>query len=279
MTHEPKSKGNIILEELSLGFSPCPNDTFIFHALVSGATPVEGVRFTPRLEDVETLNRLALAGELDVTKVSYGVVPHLLDRYTLLRSGGALGRGCGPLLVARRPLDRADLREATIAIPGRMTTANLLLRLFGPELAPGREMVYSEIMPAVASGKVDAGLIIHESRFTYPDCGLVKVVDLGEWWERETRSPIPLGGIVARSTLGEPLIGQLEAAIRASVEHAFRHPAASAAYVAEHAQEMDPAVMRQHIELYVNEFSVDVGEEGERAISELLRRASLTPGA
>lgn len=261
------------MEELSLGFSPCPNDTFIFHALVTGATPVEGVRFTPRLEDVETLNRLALRGELDVTKVSYGAIPHLLDRYALLRSGGALGRGCGPLLVARRPLDRRALRKATIAIPGRMTTANLLLRLFGPELSPGREMVYSDIMPAVASGEVDAGLIIHESRFTYPKHGLVKVVDLGEWWEGETGAPIPLGGIIARRSLGDALIRRIESGIRASVEHAFRDPAASAAYVAEHAQEMEPAVMRQHIELYVNDFSVDVGEEGERAISELLRRA------
>lgn len=261
------------MHEISLGFSPCPNDTFIFHALVTGATAVEGVRFTPRLEDVETLNRLALAGEIDVTKVSYGAVPQLLENYTLLRSGGALGRGCGPLLVSRRPLGPADLRDATIAIPGRMTTANLLLRLYAPELPPGREMVYSDIMPAVARGDVEAGLIIHESRFTYPEYGLVKVVDLGEWWEGETGAPIPLGGIMARSSLGEALIRRIEAGIRASVEHAFRHPDASAGYVAAHAQEMDPAVMWQHIDLYVNDFSVDVGAEGERAIKLLLQRA------
>ena len=264
-------------EELSLGFSPCPNDTFIFHALVSGIVGVEDVGFTPRLEDVETLNRLALSGELDVTKVSYGAIPRLLDRYALLRSGGALGRGCGPLLVAREPLDREALRNATIAIPGRLTTANLLLRLFGPDFRDGREMVYSEIMPAVARGGVDAGLIIHESRFTYLDHGLVQVVDLGEWWEQETGAPIPLGGIIARRSLGEARIRRIESAIRASVEHALRDPGASAAYVAAHSQEMDPHVMRQHIDLYVNDFSVDVGEEGERAIRELLRRAALTP--
>lgn len=265
------------MQELSLGFSPCPNDTFVFHALVHGIVGVEGVRFQPRLEDVETLNRLALDGAVDVTKISYGALPRLLDQYRLLRSGGALGRGCGPLLVSRSPLDRASLRDATIAIPGRMTTANLLLRLFGPEFRPGVERVYSDIMPAVARGEVDAGLIIHESRFTYPRFGLVKVVDLGEWWEGETGAPIPLGGIVARRSLGEPLIRRIEAAIRASVEHAFRHPSASATYVAAHAQEMEPEVMRQHIDLYVNDFSVDVGEEGERAIDELLARSALSP--
>lgn len=256
---------------LSLGFSPCPNDTFIFHALVSGAVTIPGVELVPRLEDVETLNRLALAGELDVTKVSYGAVPYLLERYALLRSGGALGRGCGPLLVARERVDPRSLVDGTIAIPGRMTTANLLLRLFGPHLPEGREMVYSDIMPAVARGEVDAGLIIHESRFTYADHGLVSLVDLGEWWEKETGAPIPLGGIVARRSLGEEMIGRIEAAIRESVERAFADPSASADYVAAHAQEMDPGVMRQHIALYVNEYSVDVGEQGSRAIETLLR--------
>src|SRR5690606_1566895 len=193
---------------------------------------------------------------VDVCKVSYGALPHLLDRYTLLRSGGALGRGCGPLLVARRPLTRADLASATIAIPGVLTTANLLLRLYGPEIPAGREMVYSEIMPAVERGEVDAGLIIHESRFTYPEHGLVKVVDLGEWWEEETGAPIPLGGIVARTDLSAARIASIDAAIRASVEYAFAHPAASAEYVRRHAQEMDPAVMQRHIDLYVNDFTI-----------------------
>ena len=262
---------------LTLGFSPCPNDTFVFHALMEGLVSAGDERFAVRLEDVETLNRLALEGALDVCKISYGALPRLLDRYTLLRSGGALGRGCGPLLVARRPLSREDLRDATIAIPGVLTTANLLLRLYRPEIPAGREMVYSEIMPAVERGEVDAGLIIHESRFTYPGHGLVKVVDLGEWWEEETGAPIPLGGIVARTDLGTARIASIDAAIRASVEYAFAHPAASAEYVRRHAQEMDPAVMQRHIDLYVNDFTIDIGAEGGRAIEQLRRRA-VSPG-
>ena len=263
--------------DLSLGFSPCPNDTFVFHALVEALVPTAGESFATRLEDVETLNRLAMEEAVDVCKVSYGALPYLLDRYTLLRSGGALGRGCGPLLVARRPLSRDDLANATIAIPGVLTTANLLLRLYAPDLPPGREMVYSEIMPAVERGEVDAGLIIHESRFTYPDHGLVKVIDLGEWWEHETGAPIPLGGIVARTSLGAERIAAIEAAIRSSVEYAFANPDASADYVSRHAQEMDPAVMRQHIDLYVNDFSVDLGVDGARAVEEVLRRAAVSP--
>lgn len=259
--------------ELSLGFSPCPNDTFIFHALVHGVVEVPGLSFTPRLEDVESLNHLAVAGELDVTKVSYGALPRLMGEYVLLRSGGALGRGCGPLVVARDRVDAADLRDLRIAIPGRMTTANLLLRLFDPDLPPGIEMVYSEIMPAVAAGRVDAGLIIHESRFTYPDHGLTMVVDLGEWWERTTGAPIPLGAIVARRGLGAEVIRSVEDGIRRSVRHAFHHPGQSAAYIAAHAQEMEPEVVRRHIELYVNEMSIDLGEEGEEAVRQLLSRA------
>jgi 1,4-dihydroxy-6-naphthoate synthase len=259
---------------LTLGFSPCPNDTFIFHALVRGPVRAEGLRFAERLEDVETLNRLAAAVALDVTKVSYGAVPHLLGEYVLLRSGGALGRGCGPLVVARRPLDAGAVASVRIAIPGRRTTAALLLRLFAPEAPEPVEMVYSDIMPAVARGEVDAGLIIHESRFTYPAHGLERVVDLGEWWEAETGLPIPLGGIVARRSLGDAVLQAVDGAVRRSVEHAFAHPDASRPYVRAHAQEMDDAVARRHVELYVNRFSVDVGEEGERAVRELFRRAA-----
>lgn len=258
---------------LSLGFSPCPNDTFIFHALVHGIVRAEGLEFAPRLEDVETLNRLAAEAVLDVTKISYGAIPHLLHDYVLLRSGGALGRGCGPLVVAREPIDPKELATRRIAIPGRNTTANLLLRLFASDAPASDERVYSDIMPAVARGEVDAGLIIHESRFTYADHGLVKVVDLGEWWERETGLPIPLGGILARRGLGEATIRAVDKALRHSVEHAFMAPEASRDYVRAHAQEMDDTVMRQHIDLYVNQFSVDLGQEGERAIRELFARA------
>jgi 1,4-dihydroxy-6-naphthoate synthase len=260
-------------DSLGLGFSPCPNDTFLFHALVHGAVDPGGERFRPVLDDVEALNRRALRGGLEVTKVSYGAIPQLLDRYVVLRSGGALGRGCGPLLVAREPLDpgASGLR---IAIPGRSTTANLLLRLYAPGAAPGIEMVYSEIMPAVARGEVDAGLIIHESRFTFPDHGLVCVVDLGAWWEETTGTPIPLGGIVALRSLGAERILRVEGAIRRSVEHALAHPGASDAYVRENAREMDAGVTRRHIELYVNDLSVDVGADGEAAVAELFRRAA-----
>ena len=260
---------------VTLGFSPCPNDTFIFHALVHGLVAEPGLPpLLPRLEDVETLNRLALEGELDVSKVSYGALPHLLDDYVLLRSGGALGRGCGPLLVAREPLSRQALRTGRIAIPGRYTTANLLLRLWDPELPPGEETVYSEIMPRVAAGEVDAGLIIHESRFTYPEHGLVRLEDLGEWWERVTGLPIPLGGIVARRSLGAETVAALDHAIRASVRHAFARPGDSEEYVRAHAQEMEESVRRSHIELYVNDFSLTLGLEGERAVQVLLDRAA-----
>jgi 1,4-dihydroxy-6-naphthoate synthase len=260
--------------ELSLGFSPCPNDTFVFDALVHGGVAADGLRFRPRLEDVETLNRLALEGTLDVAKVSYGALPDLLDRYVLLRSGGALGRGCGPILVARPGSDLGSVRSGSIAVPGHRTTANLLLRLWDPALRAGVPMVYDEIMPAVAAGRVDAGLIIHESRFTYPAHGLIGLLDLGEWWEAETGLPIPLGGIVARRALGAGVIAEIEGAIRRSVEHALTRPDESLGYRRRHAQEMDDEVMRAHIELYVNRFTVDLGTEGEGAVRELMRRAT-----
>ncbi|HET7276000.1 MAG TPA: 1,4-dihydroxy-6-naphthoate synthase [Longimicrobiaceae bacterium] len=258
---------------MSLGFSPCPNDTFIFDALMHAKIDTGGLRFDERLEDVETLNQLALRGVLDVSKVSYGAAPYLLDTYKLLRSGGALGRGCGPLLVARPGTRLEDLQAGAIAIPGKLTTANLLLRLFDPSLPPGIERIYSEIMPAVARGEVAAGLIIHESRFTYPEHGLVRLMDLGEWWETETGLPIPLGAIMARRDLGDGVIRAVETAIRDSVAYAFQNPSASREYVRAHSQEMDEAVCRQHIDLYVNDFSLDIGDDGERAVEELLGRA------
>lgn len=266
---------NTASETLSLGFSPCPNDTFIFHALVHGIENAGDLRFQPRLEDVQTLNELALSGDLDVTKVSVGVLPYLLHEYTLLRSGGALGRGCGPLVVAREPLTRERVSQLRIAIPGRHTTANLLWQLYAPEAPKGIELTYDRIMPAVEAGEVDAGLIIHESRFTYPDHGLVQVVDLGEWWEQETGAPIPLGAIVARRSLGRAAT-EIEAAIARSVRHAYAVPADSAGYIAAHAQEMSPAVTQSHIDLYVNDFSIDLGSEGEKAVRLLIDRAIQT---
>jgi len=261
---------------LSLGFSPCPNDTFMFHPLVHGLVDTGGLTFRERLEDVETLNRLALKGELDVTKVSYHALGHIRDEYALLRSGSALGRGCGPLLVARDAIDPADLRGRRIAVPGNYTTALLLLRLMDPQLDDFVVMPFSEIMDAVLTGTVDAGLIIHESRFTYQGLGLRKLVDLGEWWESETGLPIPLGGIVARRSLGAETIAIIERALRAGILYARSHPAEAAGYIREHAQEMSDEVCAAHIGLYVNDFSAELGVEGEQAIDCLLNRAEIS---
>jgi 1,4-dihydroxy-6-naphthoate synthase len=255
---------------LRLGFSPCPNDCFVFDALVHGrvATPL---RFEVVLEDVEALNGLARAGALDVAKVSWHAVGHLTDHWWMLRAGGALGHGVGPLIVARTA--GLDLRGARVAVPGGTTTAKLLLRLFAPEGVEEVELRYDRIMPAVAAGEVDAGLIIHESRFTYPDHGLVALADLGAWWEARTGGLLPLGGIAVRKALGLEVAREVGRAVAASVAAAFDDPSASEPYVAAHAQEMSPAVRRAHIELYVNRWSRDVGTDGAAAVRRLLGEA------
>lgn len=261
-------------EPLTLAYSPCPNDTFIFSGWVEGriadAPPV-----VERYEDIDTLNRIALAGEPDVVKVSFHALGYLRDRYCLLRSGGALGRGCGPLVVAKTPFAAGDLAGKTIAIPGRLTTAALLVRLFAPGLRDANVMVmpFDRIMPAVCDRTVDAGVIIHESRFTYSRHGLTQIVDLGEWWERETGHAIPLGGILMRRDLGADLIRRTERALGQSVEFAFAHTDVVWPTVRRHAQEMEDDVMRQHIALYVNDFTRDYGREGQAAIAYLLDTA------
>ena len=256
---------------LRLGFSPCPNDTFIFHALVHGLVAPD-LDLDVTLADVQELNDLAVAGALDIAKISYHAYLHVADRYAMLPSGGALGRGVGPLVVTREPL--ASLRGATVATPGGLTTANLLLGLWQPDDVRTAPLRYDRIMPAVAAGDVDAGLIIHESRFTYADHGLVQHEDLGAWWERTTGLPIPLGGIAIRRELGPELAGRMDEAIRASLRRAWAAPHDSEAYVALHAQEMSADVRRRHIELYVNDFSLDVGAQGREAVAELARRAA-----
>ncbi|HJZ83635.1 MAG TPA: 1,4-dihydroxy-6-naphthoate synthase [Polyangia bacterium] len=261
---------------LSIGFSPCPNDTFIFYALVHGLVNPQLVD-TPELADVQTLNKRAQAGELDLIKVSYGAVPDLLDRYRILRSGGALGHGCGPLLVAREPgLSVPDLAgRGWILIPGQHTTAFLLLMLRAPELGPFFAIPFDKIPFQVEKGDdVAAGLIIHESRFTYQQHGLHVVCDLGEWWEQETGLPLPLGAILARRDLGFDQIAEAEAAVRASVEWALANPAHARAYVRQHAFELDDSVIDAHIKLYVNDYSVDVGEEGAKAVRTLFERGA-----
>jgi 1,4-dihydroxy-6-naphthoate synthase len=262
---------------ISLGYSPCPNDTFIFCALAEGRVDTGGVPVRIVLDDIEGLNRRALEGELEATKVSFHAYGHLRREWALLRSGAALGRGCGPLVVSRRPLaaeelasDRGGLR---VAIPGELTTAALLLRLFAPGLRRFVVRPFHAILDAVLDGSADAGAIIHESRFTYTGRGLRQVADLGAWWEAATGLPIPLGAIIARRDLGPERIAALEGWVRASVVEARRDPEATRAYVRAHAQEMDEAVLRAHIALYVNEFTVDLGEEGLRAVEVLLARA------
>jgi len=261
--------------KLTLGFSPCPNDCFMFDALVHGRIDLEGLSFDAHLADVEALNRAAFAGEADVTKLSYHAFAYCADRYAVLNAGSALGRGCGPLLISKRSIssDEVAAGDLQIAIPGRYTTANLLLGLAFPAAQKKRELVFSDIEAAIAEGRVDAGVIIHENRFTYQAKGLRKIVDLGEFWEETSGAPIPLGGIVVRRSLSPEIRQAVDRIVRRSVEYAFAHPAASRAYVRAHAQEMDEAVMRQHIELYVNDYSVDLGAEGRRAVSALFGRA------
>jgi 1,4-dihydroxy-6-naphthoate synthase len=258
---------------LTIGYSPCPNDTFIFYALVHGKVKVPGVTFRERLEDVETLNRMALDGRLDLTKISYHALGHLREQYALLRSGGALGRGCGPLVVARPGTELADLKNGVIAVPGRLTTAYLLLRLFDPTIEQVKIMTFDRIMEAVSTGEAIAGLIIHESRFTYPLYKLEKLLDLGEWWERYSGLPIPLGGILGKRSLGRDTLLGVEEGIRKSLQYSRAHTDEVMDYCRRHSQEMDPAVMKSHIDLYVNDFSLDLGDEGLAAVRRFFAEA------
>ncbi|MFC9324844.1 1,4-dihydroxy-6-naphthoate synthase [Kitasatospora sp. NPDC057015] len=276
-------------EPLRVAYSPCPNDTFVFHAWAHGLVPgADAPEVT--FADIDVTNGLAERGELDVLKISYGALPWVLDEYALLPCGGALGRGCGPLVLTR-PGAGDDLSGRTVAVPSERSTAYLLFRVWAAKAVPGGlgEVVvlpFHEIMPAVRDGRVDAGLVIHEARFTYQDYGLRKLADMGEAWEQDTGLPIPLGAIVARRSLGEQRLREISETIRASVRQAWADPEASRGYVLAHAQEMDPAVADQHIGLYVNEFTEELGEAGYAAVRGLLARAAaeglvppLGPGA
>jgi len=264
--------------KLSLGFSPCPNDTFIFDAMIHGKIDTEGLEFDVRLGDVEELNQQAFAGNLDVTKLSYHAYAYLTDKYCLLDAGSALGNNCGPLLIARAPMPQEEIIEAKIAIPGKYTTANFLLGYAYPQARHKVEMLFSDIEDAVLRGDVDAGLIIHENRFTYQQKGLVKLVDLGEYWENSTQMPIPLGGIVIRRDLPPDLQLKVNRVLQRSVQFAFDNPKSSLAYVRAHAQEMDEAVMYQHIELYVNDYTENLGERGRAAVQHLFDISRGTSG-
>ncbi|MER8006019.1 1,4-dihydroxy-6-naphthoate synthase [Streptomyces sp. NPDC094149] len=263
-------------QPLRIAYSPCPNDTFVFDALAHGrvaGAPALDVTFA----DIDVTNGMAERGEFDVLKVSYAVLPYVLDEYALLPCGGALGRGCGPLVLTRKP--GADLTGRTVAVPSEKSTAYLLFRLWAADTLPGGVgeivvMPFHEIMPAVRDGKVDAGLVIHEARFTYQKYGLHKLADMGEHWEDTTGLPIPLGAIIAKRSLGARTLESLAESIRTSVRAAWDAPEVSRPYVMEHAQEMDPAVADQHIGLYVNEFTAELGDDGYAAVRGLLTRAA-----
>ncbi|MCX4738379.1 1,4-dihydroxy-6-naphthoate synthase [Streptomyces antibioticus] len=269
MTSDPDQK-------LRIAYSPCPNDTFVFDALAHGRVP-GGPALDVTFADIDLTNGMAERGEFDVLKVSYAVLPYVLDEYALLPCGGALGRGCGPLVLTREA--GTDLTGRTVAVPSEKSTAYLLFRLWAAATVPGGvgEIVvlpFHEIMPAVRDGRVDAGLVIHEARFTYRNYGLHKLADMGEHWESTTGLPIPLGAIIARRSLGAAALTGLADAIRASVRAAWDDPEVSRPYVMEHAQEMDPSVADQHIGLYVNEFTADLGADGYAAVRGLLTRAA-----
>lgn len=266
--------------KLSLGFSPCPNDTFIFDALIHHKIDTEGLEFDVFFHDVETLNQKAFRGMLDITKLSFHAFAYVTATYGLLDAGSALGFGVGPLLIAKDPAlvekvlaKQVDPAMVRVGIPGTYTTANFLLGLAFPELANKQELVFSGIEPALLNGSIDLGLIIHENRFTYQEKGLLKVMDLGDFWEGETGTAIPLGGIVAQRSLGPAVTQKINRVIRRSVDYAFEHPRSGIDFIRYHAQEMEEAVMYKHIELYVNWFSVDLGREGRDAVRLLFERA------
>lgn len=260
---------------LTLGFSPCPNDCFMFDAMVHRRIDLEGLEFDVRMADIEALNAAAFAGQIDVTKLSFHAYAYCIGNYVLLDAGSALGRNCGPLLISKREISRDEVAEGDlrIAIPGKYTTANFLLSLAFPRATRKSQLLFSDIEGAVLDGTMDAGLIIHENRFTYAAKGLKKIIDLGEYWESETGAAIPLGGIVINRSLSEDVQQKVNRVMRRSVEYAFANRTASLPFVRANAQEMSEDVMYQHIDLYVNEYSVDLGDEGRRAVEVLFERA------
>ena len=258
---------------LSLGYSPCPNDTYMFNAIAAGRVGIDGYTFSPQLHDVETLNRMALDGKLDVTKLSFYAWLTVKERYRLLSSGTAMGFGCGPVLIAKRAIDRQSIGKCRIVLPGRWTTGHLLFRLYAPEADQRIFTTYDRIFEMLTSGAADCGVIIHESRFTFEAAGFRALVDLGAWWEETTGMPIPLGGIAARRDLGGDLIEGIDGAVRSSITRAMAAPSDALPYIRKYAQEMDEDVLAAHIRTFVNDFSLDLGERGRQAIDTLERMA------
>lgn len=258
-----------MIPPLTLGYSPCPNDTFMFHALAAGTVGVDGYRLTPVLRDVETLNQMACDGVLDVSKLSFYAWLANRERYRLLSSGAAMGFGCGPILVARHPLAPSDIDTCRVVLPGRWTTAHLLFRLWAPHAQQRRFVRYDRIFDWLAAGQADCGVIIHESRFTFAAAGYHKVVDLGAWWEAQTGLPIPLGGIAARRDMGHRLIQRIDAAVKRSIGLAMADPETALPYIRQHAQEIADSVLREHIRTFVNDFSLEITARGRQSIDTL----------
>lgn len=263
--------------KLTLGFSPCPNDTFIFDALVNNKIDIGEFEFNVVLQDVQTLNEWALRGKLDITKISYGVLPLVISNYVVLNAGGALGKGVGPLLIARREINKSEIPSCKVFIPGKNTTAHLLFSMAFPTASKKVFVKFDQIeqmllnpLLGVEHGIKEAGVIIHENRFTYQQKGLVKIMDLGEYWERQTNAPIPLGAIIMRRQFDSLVMQQVDALIRKSVEYAFSNYPLIADYVKHYSQEMEESVMRKHIDLYVNNYSVELKEDGKAAVNKLL---------
>lgn len=261
-------------DKLSLAYSPCPNDCFIFDALANNKIETGGFQFDVQLSDVEKLNRMAFDGTADITKLSFHAYAYVSDKYIVLNSGSALGFGCGPLVISKKEINAKELNsnQYSVAIPGKYTTANFLFSMAFPESVNKKEMLFSDIEKAVCDGDVDAGVIIHESRFTYAEKGLKKIIDLGNWWEFETQLPIPLGCIAAKRSLGHDMLKKIDALIRDSVAYAFANPYASMPYIKQHAQELNEQVIKEHIKLYVNNYTLELGEVGENAINEMFEK-------
>jgi Predicted periplasmic solute-binding protein len=260
--------------QLKLGFSTCPNDTFMFDAMVNKRIDTEGFSFLTELADIEKLNQHALAAEFDVIKISYALYPKVSEHYQILNSGSALGHANGPLLVSKHKIYPDEVESLNIAIPGANTTANLLLDVAFPKITSKKEYLFSDIEDVVLSGEADAGLLIHENRFTYEERGLKKIIDLGTWWEEHTKLPIPLGGIVVRRSLPQTIKEAINRVLYHSVEFAMENPKASHDYIKQHAQSMKDDVVMKHINLYVNQYSVDLGMKGREAIEGLFDRAT-----
>jgi len=262
-------------QNYTLGFSSCPNDTFIFDAMVHGKIDTEGLTFQIFMEDVEKLNQRAIKNQLDISKLSYHAMAHLIGDYLILDAGSALGKGCGPLLISEKDYedDKKIRQHLSVAIPGKYTTANLLLSLFAPEMKNKTELLFSDIEDAVLTNQFDTGLIIHENRFTYQNKGLKKIVDLGEFWEKTTGLPIPLGCIAVNKRISTENQRRINRVLRRSVEYAFLHPESSSPYVRQHAVEMESHIVKQHIDLYVNAFTASLGAEGREAVKSLFFKA------